>query len=289
LTMRVHGPKGRIRQRRMRASPPLLRAPCRSHHEEDERTDQDHGEDPDEQSRDDAAFGARLDRGIRDGASRKRCRPGSVTHFLIDVDGRGRHDDGRGVLSVAGRIGWGGSTASSPSQCEIGRAPDVDRSHPAHAASPGSSQVAPRHPRTVAYRCFLPDLTGFTGLRCVGPDFRRRAMKWEAEVIDLGREFSPAVADCGCRAPLVPRLARPVADGRPGWRGGQRRRRVGGGEGGIRTPDGFPRTAFPVRRHRPLGDLSGTMFGARTDRGMAERVGFEPTVLIAHRFSRAAP
>jgi hypothetical protein len=143
--------------------------------------------------------------------------------------------------------------------CEVGRAPGVDRSHPAHAAPPGSSQVAPRHPRTIAYRCFLPDLTGFAGLRCVGPDFRRRAMKWEAEVIDLGREFSPAVADCGCRAPLVPRLARPVADGRPGGRTGQRRRRVGGGEGGIRTPDGFPRTAFPVRRHRPLGDLSGTV------------------------------
>ena len=29
-----------------------------------------------------------------------------------------------------------------------------------------------------------------------------------------------------------------------------------GGEGGIRTPDGLPRTAFPMRRHRPLGDLS---------------------------------
>src|SRR3954462_10394852 len=29
-----------------------------------------------------------------------------------------------------------------------------------------------------------------------------------------------------------------------------------GGEGGIRTRDGFPRTAFPVRRHSPLGDLS---------------------------------
>ena len=29
-----------------------------------------------------------------------------------------------------------------------------------------------------------------------------------------------------------------------------------GGEGGIRTRDGLPRTAFPVRRHSPLGDLS---------------------------------
>jgi hypothetical protein len=31
---------------------------------------------------------------------------------------------------------------------------------------------------------------------------------------------------------------------------------IGGGEGGIRTLDGLPRTAFPVRRHSPLGDLS---------------------------------
>ena len=31
---------------------------------------------------------------------------------------------------------------------------------------------------------------------------------------------------------------------------------VCGGEGGIRTRDGLPRTAFPVRRHSPLGDLS---------------------------------
>ena len=61
-----------------------------------------------------------------------------------------------------------------------------------------------------------------------------------------------------------------------------------GGEGGIRTPDGFPRTAFPVRRHRPLGDLSGAA-SSRARGGLAERVGFEPTVLIAHRFSRAAP
>ena len=38
-----------------------------------------------------------------------------------------------------------------------------------------------------------------------------------------------------------------------------------GGEGGIRTRDGFPRTAFPVRRHSPLGDLS------RDERGPAGR------------------
>src|SRR4051794_17957267 len=145
---------------------------------------------------------------------------------------------------------------------------------------------------------------------------------------DLGREFSPAGADCRYRAPLVPRLARLgqcTADRLPGaheewqavalrvgrtwpdvhgasvevtWRRGgatpargaaARSRRTlpavhatravashvapgppweeqlarsesshgsGGGEGGIRTRDALPRTAFPVRRHSPLGDLS---------------------------------
>ena len=63
-----------------------------------------------------------------------------------------------------------------------------------------------------------------------------------------------------------------------------------GGEGGIRTRDGLPRTAFPVRRHSPLGDLSPRQqsrnrpCGAgRSDQAnewcLAERAGFEPTVL----------
>jgi hypothetical protein len=59
------------------------------------------------------------------------------------------------------------------------------------------------------------------------------------------------------------REGRPSApQGRGVWRGadnagiGRSARRRGGGEGGIRTRDGLPRTAFPVRRHSPLGDLS---------------------------------
>ncbi len=43
------------------------------------------------------------------------------------------------------------------------------------------------------------------------------------------------------------------AGGREAW---PARRRAPGGEGGIRTRDGLPHTAFPVRRPRPLGDLS---------------------------------
>ncbi len=74
----------------------------------------------------------------------------------------------------------------------------------------------------------------------------------------------------------------PSTTGRDGRSGGWIGQLVGGGEGGIRTLDGLPRTAFPVPRHRPLGDLS-------TGCGVAEREGFEPSVLFAHRFSRAAP
>ncbi len=141
----------------------------------------------------------------------------------------------------------------------------------------------------------------------------------------LEGEFSPAGADCRYRAPLVPRLARRegypgasgygprphVADGvtrrrrrsrrakahRRGTLTSRRSRRRSGGEGGIRTLDGLPRTAFPVRRHSPLGDLSAGSRAApsgaggrqRTDRPsvrseLAERVGFEPTLLSQTAF-----
>src|ERR687896_402128 len=66
---------------------------------------------------------------------------------------------------------------------------------------------------------------------------------------------------------MIPQVGAPA---RPrGW--------AGGGEGGIRTRDGLPHTAFPVRRPRPLGDLSRADPGPADD--VAERVGFEPTVL----------
>ena len=135
---------------------------------------------------------------------------------------------------------------------ERGRAPGVDQRQLALANASGSSQVLPRHPKAIAYRCFLPDLTGFTDLRCAGPDSQRRTRWWWTNGAALDREFSSAIADCGYRAPLVPRLARPAA--MVGQRCGSVNR--GGGEGGIRTLDGLPRTAFPVPRHRPLGDLS---------------------------------
>src|SRR5947209_19985166 len=74
---------------------------------------------------------------------------------------------------------------------------------------PGSSQAALRHPELAAYRCFLPDLTGFTGLRRVEPNYQRRVVQADAASQASSAELHPAVADCGYRAPLAPRLARP--------------------------------------------------------------------------------
>src|SRR5947209_5940589 len=73
---------------------------------------------------------------------------------------------------------------------------------------PSSSQAALWHPELAVYRCFLPDLTGFTGLRRIEPGFRRWIARQSRPSQASSVEFDPAVADCGYRAPLAPRLAR---------------------------------------------------------------------------------
>ena len=88
------------------------------------------------------------------------------------------------------------------------RAPSVDDDTSGTPTWNGSDQARLRHTTTTAYRCFLPDLTGFAGRSCTGPDRQRHAMHAATAMPDLGREFSPAGADCGYRAPLAPHLAR---------------------------------------------------------------------------------
>src|SRR4029079_14627731 len=73
-----------------------------------------------------------------------------------------------------------------------------------------SGPVALRHPKLTTYRCFLPDLTGFVALRRAGPGPQRRSAQPVPRYANLEREFSPAIAACGYRAPLAPRLARPT-------------------------------------------------------------------------------
>jgi hypothetical protein len=133
------------------------------------------------------------------------------------------------------------------------RAHRRDRLRPGLAAAPDEPRLAllPSGPDAVR-------VSPLRGTRSSAP-FTPAALEDE----DLGREFSPAGADCRYRAPLVPRLARHRDHSRgagmdPGC----------GGEGGIRTLDGLPHTAFPVRRPRPLGDLS----AGTSARGPAGRV-----------------
>ena len=90
------------------------------------------------------------------------------------------------------------------------RAPSVDNDNSGTHTWNDSDQARLRHTTTTAYRCFLPDLTGFAGRRCTGPDRQRHATHTATAMPDLGREFSPAGADCGYRAPLAPHLARPI-------------------------------------------------------------------------------
>ena len=76
-------------------------------------------------------------------------------------------------------------------------------------AADDSGQALPRRPQFHAYRCFLPDLAGFTSLRRVGPGPQRPPAVILAHRTGLWEGFNPAVADCGCRAPLAPHLVRP--------------------------------------------------------------------------------
>src|SRR5688572_19225009 len=164
----------------------------------------------------------------------------------------------RARLFVVGRssgtvsIGWAaGMTRPTVHRLggERGRAPGVVQHQLAFTQASGSSQVVPRHPKAIAYRCFLPDLTGFTDLRCAGPDSQRRMRWWWANDAALDREFSSAIAVCGYRAPLVPRLARPAG-------------MVGQGAGSV-------------NRDR--------------SREVAEREGFEPSTVGPERHSRGRP
>jgi hypothetical protein len=73
-----------------------------------------------------------------------------------------------------------------------------------------SSQAGLRHPKQSAYRCFLPDLTGVH--RAPPRRAQLSTLLFEQEVLGpvLEREFNPAIAGCGYRAPLAPHLARPT-------------------------------------------------------------------------------
>ena len=54
-----------------------------------------------------------------------------------------------------------------------------------------STQVLPRHPKVTAYRCFLPNLAGFTGFRRVGPKYQRPSKMPEATLSNPQKGIQP--------------------------------------------------------------------------------------------------
>ena len=51
-------------------------------------------------------------------------------------------------------------------------------------------QVILRHTELTAYRCFLPDLAGFTGFRCTGPSPLSVVLSAEISGLNLRRDIS---------------------------------------------------------------------------------------------------
>ena len=86
------------------------------------------------------------------------------------------------------------------------------RAHHHERLGPGRS-AAPDEVRLVLLPSG-PDTVHESPLRGTRPSTSLEAAAFESG--DLGREFSPAGADCRYRAPLVPRLARPADDSRAG-------------------------------------------------------------------------
>jgi hypothetical protein len=160
------------------------------------------------------------------------------------------------------------------------RRPTRSRAHRGGRLGPGRS-AAPDEDRLVLLPSGSDTVRGSPLRGTRSSTSHRRAA---TENGDLERGFSPAGADCR----LQGTASSPPSTAREGYRGchsGRQRPTQCGGEGEIRTRDGLPRTAFPVRRHSPLGDLSPDTCGPARGRPvhvrarMAERAGFEPAVL----------
>ena len=64
-----------------------------------------------------------------------------------------------------------------------------------------SSQALPRHPQGPVYRCFLPDLAGFTSLRRAGPNPLYHRPQYGSSGLAEGRNSTPLerIADIGHR------------------------------------------------------------------------------------------
>ena len=118
--------------------------------------------------------------------SGRRICPHPDGHRSAAADGALPRAEDEGEARPALPAGEGEGSAfplmghGAPNKAELcwgSRAPHVVGTSPALTRTPGSDQVVPRHPRETVYRCFLPDLTGFTGPSCAGPGRQRRGVR----------------------------------------------------------------------------------------------------------------
>ena len=152
----------------------------------------------------------------------------------------------------------------------------------------GSSPAHPRHTNLPAYRCFLPDLAGFTGVRCVGPSLLHRmvapALRDGASdehrprysglrVQGTATSPSSTAHPRGRQHPALPRSLRPTHSNRDAY---GPHTQGSGGRGGIRTLGGFRLTRSPGVPDQPL--LHPSPHQTTDPPSMAEGGGFEPPV-----------
>ncbi len=88
--------------------------------------------------------------------------------------------------------------------------PYFRHSAPGGTPAVSSSQATLGHIDTSAYRCFLPDLTGFTEIDCPGPS-RQHHLPAPGPTAEMPQRRSSILLQrvAGSRAPLPPHLARP--------------------------------------------------------------------------------
>ena len=127
-----------------------------------------------------------------------------------------------------------------------------------------SDRVTLRHGLLAAYRCFLPDLAGFTGLPCARPD-HHHGMNYPAPTLPRRRGHAETVL-------MFRRDWRRGRDSNPGWSFPHTR-----SPGVLLQPLGHLSTHPESTDHRPRVPTSRVSQHKTLEPDMAERVGFEPT------------
>ena len=230
--------------------------------------------------------------GPRCGASRRPPpgRPSGRRSGRASGDRWARCGAGLGILGHSSTWRARGRKQAKRLPCTLRRpatlpCPRGDRLGPGRSAAPGEQRLAllPSGPDVV----HESPLRGTRSSTSLTPAASANA--------GLGREFSPAGADCRYRAPLVPRLARPAddsrrvsaearADGRRGTGGGRQWPESASGPRGA-ARSGVSGLGFGIL---PRGEVSEWLMVPLSKSGVRKHRGFESRPL-RHRLTVRAP